>query len=78
MSIADTEPRTTGRVYTCMIAELIAADERPADAAARVAEKFADETLSLRALAEWLGVSEKTVTKHRGTKNVAPYCACVR
>ena len=79
MSIADVSARPSGRVYTCLIGEIIKADDKPKAAAIKVAERFAATTptgqraYSDRSLAEWLNVSQGTVSKHRN--NV---CACAR
>lgn len=72
-SLAETNPRPTGRTYTCKVATVIAQDPDVAGAMANVAAQFADEENSDRALADWLKVSENVVTKHRNNA-----CACAR
>lgn len=79
MSIAEVEVRPSGRVYTCLVAEIIKTDEKPDAAAAAVRDRLAatkaDGTrkYSNRVLGAWLGVSESTVMKHRNGD-----CACTR
>lgn len=75
MSIFDTKPRVSGRVYTCKIGDLIAADENPDAAEKRVNEEFyrPRSEVSTRALGDWLNVNEGTARKHRERS-----CACYR
>lgn len=79
VSIAEIEVRPSGRVYTCLVAETVKADDKPEAAAIAVRDRFAatkaDGTrmYSNRALGAWLGVSEGTVMKHRNGE-----CACTR
>lgn len=79
MSIAETEVRPSGRVYTCLVAEVIKADEKPDAAAAAVRDRLAatkadgSRMYSNRVLGAWLSISESTVMKHRNGD-----CVCSR